>query len=293
MPCVPADHDWQADLIIRLGHAPIARSVFEWCGRHNGTVIRIDRQEIYHDFLHETFVTLIRPNDDELAYLADQCALGDETWLQQWLMLNHKSQALGQQFMQQLTWSEPLVAQRCLNHEGHHWCHIGNSLAIRYANILFNGHSRQQPCYANRGVNGIDGTIGTFLGESYHHDQQRGILMLGDLSFIHDLPALVGHQAINGTIVVIDNDGGGIFDLLPVSKQADYEQLIRCPRPIAHQPLAQAFGLHFLSVATIDELNSALDQAASQSGLSLIVARCDAADTASQMRRLIGAFQPV
>ena len=69
-------------------------------------------------------------------------------------------------------------------------------------------------------------------GESYHHDQQRGILILGDLSFIHDLPALVGHQAINGTIVVIDNDGGGIFDLL-VSKQTDYEQLIRCPRNCA------------------------------------------------------------
>ncbi len=71
-------------------------------------------------------------------------------------------------------------------------------------------------CLANRGVNGIDGVVSTALGAAAA-DAGPVLLVVGDVSFVHDLNALVAArlQPLSATIVVIDNDGGGIFSFLP------------------------------------------------------------------------------
>ena len=63
--------------------------------------------------------------------------------------------------------------------------------------------------YANRGLAGIDGNISTALGVATQHSESYAVI--GDLAFLHDVSALANPTKDNLTIIVVDNDGGGIF----------------------------------------------------------------------------------
>ena len=70
--------------------------------------------------------------------------------------------------------------------------------------------------FGNRGVNGIDGTLGTAMGIA-HGSDNPSFLLTGDLAFLHDSNALLFAKQLKGslTIFVINNDGGGIFRTSP------------------------------------------------------------------------------
>ena len=89
-----------------------------------------------------------------------------------------------------------------------------NSMPIRDTDSFFS-HRIKIFAMANRGVNGIDGIISTALGASMICDPL--VLVIGDLSFYHDLNGLLAAKLheLNITIVVVNNDGGGIFSFLP------------------------------------------------------------------------------
>ena len=93
---------------------------------------------------------------------------------------------------------------------------VGSSMPVRDLDaFLATGEDRVR-CLANRGVNGIDGVVSTALGAAAA-DAGPVLLVVGDVSFVHDLNALVAARlhGLSATIVVIDNDGGGIFSFLP------------------------------------------------------------------------------
>ena len=90
-----------------------------------------------------------------------------------------------------------------------------NSMPIRDTDSFFFTSDKNIQVMANRGVNGIDGIISTALGASMICDPL--VLVIGDLSFYHDLNGLLAAKLheLNITIVVVNNDGGGIFSFLP------------------------------------------------------------------------------
>ena len=104
---------------------------------------------------------------------------------------------------------------------------------------------------SDRGANGIDGLISSALG-SAAAGVGRVVLVLGDVSFLHDLNALVAARLhhLDLTVVLVNNDGGGIFSFLPqhatddpaVGLPARYEELFGTPHGIEPGPLVEAFG---------------------------------------------------
>ncbi len=116
---------------------------------------------------------------------------------------------------------------------------------------------RNARAWANRGANGIDGVTSTALGRALAG--RPSVVLLGDLAFVHDSNALVAlaERGVDLRIVVVDNDGGGIFSFLP---QADvlaterYEQLFGTPLHVDVVALATAHGLEARSVERNEEL---------------------------------------
>ncbi|MDG2794636.1 thiamine pyrophosphate-dependent enzyme, partial [Vibrio parahaemolyticus] len=101
-----------------------------------------------------------------------------------------------------------------------------NSMPIRDTDSFFFTSDKTIQVMANRGVNGIDGIISTALGASMICDPL--VLVIGDLSFYHDLNGLLAAKLheLNITIVVVNNDGGGIFSFLPqYEKKEHFESL--------------------------------------------------------------------
>lgn len=100
--------------------------------------------------------------------------------------------------------------------------------------------------FANRGANGIDGTVATAIGVAL--TGKATTVVVGDVAFLHDSSALIGlaDRGIDLRIVVVDNDGGGIFSFLPQAELLDapiYEQLFGTPHGTDLAALAAAHGL--------------------------------------------------
>ncbi len=115
---------------------------------------------------------------------------------------------------------------------------------------------------SNRGLNGIDGTVSTALGIAAASGAPT-VALVGDLAFLHDLGALVlaRRAGLSLTVVVVNNDGGGIFSFLPVAGTGEhFERLFGTPHGIDLAPAAALAGARFSRVATPLELQDALRQ---------------------------------
>ncbi len=137
---------------------------------------------------------------------------------------------------------------------------VASSMPVR--DLEWFGGSRAR-AHANRGANGIDGVLGTALGRAL--TGRTTFVLLGDLAFVHDSNALTAleRRDVDLRIVVVDNDGGGIFSFLPqaVALPEDrFEQLFGTPLDVDIVALATAYGLEARTVQAVDELVDQLGQ---------------------------------
>ena len=113
--------------------------------------------------------------------------------------------------------------------------------------------------HSNRGANGIDGVVSTALGRAL--GGRPTVVLVGDIAFVHDSNALVAlpPRGADLRIVVIDNDGGGIFSFLPQATALPsdrFEQLFGTPHGTDIEALAGAHGVDAAPVSTADELRA-------------------------------------
>lgn len=164
---------------------------------------------------------------------------------------------------------------------------ISSSMPVR--DVEWYGAARDDiTVLANRGANGIDGVTSTAIGVAL--TGQPTTLLIGDVAFLHDTNALITlrHRTVGGrpldlTIVVIDNDGGGIFSFLPqhdVLPHDDYELLFGTPHGTDLAKLCEAHGL------TVEAWNPDL---LNQSGCNVLVARTERTDNRELHDRLVSA----
>ncbi|MGH1490348.1 MAG: 2-succinyl-5-enolpyruvyl-6-hydroxy-3-cyclohexene-1-carboxylic-acid synthase [Acidimicrobiales bacterium] len=122
---------------------------------------------------------------------------------------------------------------------------VASSMPVRDVE-WFAPNRRGVRVYANRGANGIDGLVATATGIALSGSPTT--LLIGDVAFLHDSSALIAlrNRAISLTIVVIDNDGGGIFSFLPQATQLDgetFERLFGTPHGTDIAALCAAHGI--------------------------------------------------
>jgi 2-succinyl-5-enolpyruvyl-6-hydroxy-3-cyclohexene-1-carboxylate synthase len=171
--------------------------------------------------------------------------------------------------------SEPAVARSVLAAAA-----VGSRLVVSSSMPVrdvewFGPHREGVVVLANRGANGIDGVVSTAVGVALAGGPT--VALLGDLAFLHDSNGLLGaaERGVDLTIVVVDNDGGGIFSFLP---QADvlpgpvFESAFGTPHGLDLVPVAEAFGVAARRVTSPAELGAAV---ASPDGVSMLVVESD------------------
>jgi 2-succinyl-5-enolpyruvyl-6-hydroxy-3-cyclohexene-1-carboxylate synthase len=126
--------------------------------------------------------------------------------------------------------------------------------------------------FANRGLAGIDGNISTAMGIATTF--KRSIALLGDLAFLHDVSALTNPIDADLTIVVIDNDGGGIFSTLPQRGVEHFEEVFGTPHGRDLKKIATSFGIKAVEVDSIESLRSAIENGGKSAGkVRVIIAK--------------------
>ena len=161
----------------------------------------------------------------------------------------------------------------------------GSSMPVRDLDAWLPRGDRAIRPLANRGANGIDGVVSSALGAA-----AAGVghvaLVVGDISFLHDLNALAAakRHGLSATIVLVDNDGGGIFSFLPQARTDDpgaglpehYEELFGTPHGIDFGPIVEALGATYRPVGARG-LRTALAESLVATGISVLQLRTERA----------------
>ncbi len=151
--------------------------------------------------------------------------------------------------------------------------YVGNSMPVRDLDTFFWQSDVKLRIMGNRGANGIDGMVSSALGASAAHKDGPTVLVIGDLSFFHDLNGLLAarlHQ-LDLTIVLINNDGGGIFSFLPQASYSEhFEQLFGTPTGLDFAPVVQMYGGSFQRITNWQEFRSSMNESIAVRGLHVI-----------------------
>jgi 2-succinyl-5-enolpyruvyl-6-hydroxy-3-cyclohexene-1-carboxylate synthase len=136
---------------------------------------------------------------------------------------------------------------------------------------------RQTQVFCNRGANGIDGTLSTAIGLAY--GGKPTLLITGDLAFLHDTNGLLLAQRLKKrghlTVLLINNQGGGIFELLPIAQfNPPFEEFFATPQQVYLDKLSSAYGIDYAIIQSVGELKDALHQFP-QPGLRILELKSD------------------
>ncbi len=189
--------------------------------------------------------------DTALTLQALTAALGDppppaaEGWLAAWLAAEHATRAAVA--AAPLT-EGPLVAALAQALPPETRLVVGNSLPIRHLDEYALPTSTPLRVFANRGVSGIDGVVSTAAGVAAASSQPT-VLVLGDLSLLHDIGGLFAVHRFgldHLQIVVLNNDGGGIFQRLPIAQhEPPFTAMFRTPHGLTFEHAAALYGLSY------------------------------------------------
>lgn len=184
------------------------------------------------------------------------------TYLKEWKFLNQKTQEKIDQTMSKMTelfegktaWllSKTLPSATPI--------FIANSMSVRNVEYFWSPKNSAILPFFNRGVNGIDGTLSTALGIG--HDSKSSILLTGDLAFLHDLNGLLIKDKFRGhlTIILINNNGGGIFETLPIAQfEEQFEEYFATPQNINFEQLSKTYQIEYFLIKTWQELEKMLN----------------------------------
>lgn len=147
---------------------------------------------------------------------------------------------------------------------------VANSMTVRDFDYFWLSGESDAVLYGNRGVNGIDGTVSTALGLATNH--QPTYLVTGDLSLFHDLNGLAVAKThnLNLTIILHNNDGGGIFEYLPQKGTKHFDYLFSTSQGLDYSGAAKLYGCGYTKISSPDELAPVLANVSEKSGVHII-----------------------
>ena len=162
---------------------------------------------------------------------------------------------------------------------------VSSSMPVRDLDAFGAGDGRELRVHANRGANGIDGVVSSALGAAaVSHDDEGTrmpvVLVIGDIAMYHDMNGLLAAKAyeLDATIVVLNNDGGGIFSFLPQAEHPEhFETLFGTPHGLEFSHAAGMYGARYTRAETWDAFRAAVTAGVKGRGLHIVEMRTDRA----------------
>ncbi|MBD2256175.1 2-succinyl-5-enolpyruvyl-6-hydroxy-3-cyclohexene-1-carboxylic-acid synthase [Pseudanabaena sp. FACHB-2040] len=261
------------DQVIQIGPLPTSKTLRQWLEQVDPLRWVVDDGYRNLDPLHGKTVPLA-----SLIELPESIeAATDGNYLKTWLELDFKvRQRLDQTFEKTTDLVESKVAwllPRTLPAETP--LVIANSMPVRDIEWFWSLNDRGIQPYFNRGANGIDGTLSTALGIA--HGNQPTVLLTGDLALLHDTNGFLSCPRLRGhlTIVLINNSGGGIFEMLPISKfDPPFEDFFATPQTVNVAKLCAAYSADYERVDDWQTFSQRLGSLP-QAGVRVLEVRCD------------------
>ncbi len=273
------------DLVIRLGGTPTSRVLNSWLAAASAPTFLIDPDRAWRDQDQVAGNVLVC---DPKALIEGLPPVDRTTWRGEWVDAGKKATAA----IAAALVSTPL-------HEGHivralaakladpAQVFVGSSMPIRAVDSFWPYAKPQQSFFGNRGASGIDGLVSTGLGIAAAHPSTPTVLMLGDLSVYHDMNGLwaLRRHGLRATLIVCDNNGGGVFNFLPQAQHTDvFEEIFATPLGLDFAQVARLYGLVYSPVTDRSGLEPAIADAISAQTSTMVVVKYKREDSVSGHR---------
>jgi len=266
------------EMILRFGSLPASKVVGEWIGSVNVPHVHVDPTAVVND--PSRSVTL-RVRQSASVYVRSILPLvervSDPTWNEIWRKSDDAAEAAFELVLKNFDLiTEPGVARQTVAAiAAGGTLVVSSSMPIRDVE-WFCARRDGLTVVSNRGANGIDGVVSTAVGVALSGCPT--VLLIGDVAFLHDTNGLLGLDArgVDLCIVVVDNDGGGIFSFLPQAAALDpekYEQLFGTPHGVDLAMIAHAHGLPVLEAADDGAIGLAVEASLAAGGVHIVMAR--------------------
>ncbi len=273
------------DLVIRLGSTPTSKVMNAWLAAAAAPTFLIDPDRMWRDEDQVASNVLVC---DPQPLIESLPAADVGAWRDEWVSAGRKATAaIGATLV-----STPI-------HEGHivralaarvpdtAQVFVGSSMPIRAADSFWPYARGGQTFYGNRGASGIDGLVSTGLGIAAGRSSNPTVLLLGDLSVYHDMNGLwsLRRHGIKATIVVCDNNGGGVFNFLPQAQHTDvFEEIFATPLGLDFAQVARLYGLVYSPVTDRSGLEPAITDALGAQTSTMVVVRYKREDSVNGHR---------
>ena len=273
------------DLVIRLGSTPTSKVMNAWLAAAAAPTFLIDPDRMWRDEDQVASNVLVC---DPQPLIESLPAADVGAWRDEWVSAGRKATAaIGATLV-----STPI-------HEGHivralaarvpdtAQVFVGSSMPIRAADSFWPYARGGQTFYGNRGASGIDGLVSTGLGIAAARSSNPTVLLLGDLSVYHDMNGLwsLRRHGIKATIVVCDNNGGGVFNFLPQAQHTDvFEEIFATPLGLDFAQVARLYGLVYSPVTDRSGLEPAITDALGAQTSTMVVVRYKREDSVNGHR---------
>jgi 2-succinyl-5-enolpyruvyl-6-hydroxy-3-cyclohexene-1-carboxylate synthase len=280
------DDEWAAahvpDLVLRIGDLPTSKPLRRWLHSLDDSLqLAFDPDNVWQD--PAGAVATIIPTEPGLtldAIAAKFRIRPDRSWIDAWRRADREASNAIARTLAPAELSEPRVAAELGSAlRANATIVVASSMPVRDVETFFPAREYPPRVLANRGANGIDGTVSTAFGCAAAADGPV-VLLIGDVALIHDIGGLLaaGRLGLKLTIVLLHNDGGGIFDFLPVSGEGEeYVQHVATPHGLDFAHAATLFGLGYELATSVDDFRAALGRALDADRTSIVAVRTDRA----------------
>jgi 2-succinyl-5-enolpyruvyl-6-hydroxy-3-cyclohexene-1-carboxylate synthase len=263
-------------IVIQIGDLPTSKTLRNWLKSIQVPTVILDASYQNLDALHSKTLHL-RFSIEQLEELllnekGENQVNFNTSYLKFWSDLDRQiRQNIDQEMKQINSLIEPKMAWfLSQNLPAKTSIYIANSMPVRDVEWFWMPNSRQIKPFFNRGANGIDGTLSTALGIA--HNYQSSVLLTGDLALLHDTngglirPQFKGHL----TIILINNNGGGIFEMLPISQfEPPFEAFFATPQQVNFSNWCQTYQIKYELIQSWEQLHQQISTLPS-SGIRLL-----------------------
>ncbi len=280
----------EPEMVLRIGDMPTSKPLRTWVARAEAQVL-IDPHGTWHEptrLAGEIVQASAAAACAALAEALETRAAGtgpDRGWMRGWRAADDRITPLLEAEADAFEPRAYAAIAPALPDDALVW--VGSSMAIRDVETFFPRLAKRVRLLSSRGANGIDGVIAAAAGAALATGAPTWLL-IGDVSLQHDIGGLLAAASAGADlrIVCVANDGGGIFDFLPVEEHADseaYERHIATPPTIEVATAAALAGMRHRVATTVDEIRAA----AAEPGI--VEVRTDRADNVARHRELLAA----
>jgi 2-succinyl-5-enolpyruvyl-6-hydroxy-3-cyclohexene-1-carboxylate synthase len=282
---------WQPDLVVRVGDLPTSKPLRQWLASMPGVCqVAIDPDGAWQDPDAVVAESLAADPAAALAGLAGEVPSAEPGWLEGWRSADDAAAEAIEELLGDDRLSEPATAVELANVlPAQSTLVVASSMPVRDVETFWPPRDDPPRVLSNRGANGIDGTTATAFGVAADSEGPV-VLLTGDVAFAHDLSSLAACARLGLPLVVVlvNNDGGGIFHFLPVAGERDaFDEHVATPHGLHLGAVARALGCEHHVMADRQALRAALAHALDDlGGVTVLEVRTDREDNVALHRRV-------